>query len=285
MAGLCRHFSAWSRRNGRFVRLFRPSTYRDQCCPITPWLYRSDHNLWFTSKIKHAIKHKTSPARLAQLLQPSLAFCFSLQPMTAYRPVLRAAKVVQQLCKTCFKFYCMFYFTCDHSLTSNLSCAENNTTSLRTVQSALGDHLTMMLLGTIWASRHLCVQLLPWSHRTDTAYNNTLKSLLDAHAPLHRVRWSTCQSELWHDAECHTDDDIQMYDHCSIRCRQRCVLLISKRTKSIFGRGSTPDPAGGAYDAPLRPSSRMAPYLSTSTPSASRSRRLCRLEKCPEFLS
>jgi len=25
---------------------------------------------------------------LVQLLQPSLAFCFSLQPMTAYRPVL-----------------------------------------------------------------------------------------------------------------------------------------------------------------------------------------------------
>jgi len=41
-----------------------------------------------TSKIKHAVKHKTSPARLAQLLQPSLAFCFSLQPMMAYRPVL-----------------------------------------------------------------------------------------------------------------------------------------------------------------------------------------------------
>jgi len=35
-----------------------------------------------------AIKHKTSSARLAQLLQPSLAFCFSLQPMTAYSPVL-----------------------------------------------------------------------------------------------------------------------------------------------------------------------------------------------------
>ena len=33
-----------------------------------------------TSKIKHAIKHKT---RLAQALQPSSAFCFSLQPMTA----------------------------------------------------------------------------------------------------------------------------------------------------------------------------------------------------------
>jgi len=34
-----------------------------------------------TSKLKHAMKHKTSPARLAQLLQPSLAFCFRLQPM------------------------------------------------------------------------------------------------------------------------------------------------------------------------------------------------------------
>ena len=42
-----------------------------------------------TSKIKHAVKLKTRPARLAQLLQPSLASCFSLQPMTAYRPVLR----------------------------------------------------------------------------------------------------------------------------------------------------------------------------------------------------
>ena len=38
------------------------------------------------SKIKHAIKLKTSPARLAKLLQPSSAFCFNLQPMTAYRP-------------------------------------------------------------------------------------------------------------------------------------------------------------------------------------------------------
>jgi len=65
-----------------------------------------------TSKIKHAINHKTIPARLAQLLQPSLAFCFSLQPMTVYRPILdgtsslaassnkmlmRAATVVQVL--------------------------------------------------------------------------------------------------------------------------------------------------------------------------------------------
>jgi len=36
-----------------------------------------------TSKTKHAIK-LTSPTRLAQLLQPSLAFCFSLQPTPTY---------------------------------------------------------------------------------------------------------------------------------------------------------------------------------------------------------
>jgi len=37
---------------------------------------------------------------------------------------MRAATVVQQLCKscsTCFKFYCMFYFTCDRSLNA-ISC-------------------------------------------------------------------------------------------------------------------------------------------------------------------
>jgi len=51
-----------------------------------------------TTTIKHAIKLtiklKTSAglARLAQLLQTSLAFYCKLQPMTAYR--------------TCFKFYC-----------------------------------------------------------------------------------------------------------------------------------------------------------------------------------
>jgi len=32
-----------------------------------------------TSKVKHVIKLKTSSVRLAQLLQPSLAFSFSLQ--------------------------------------------------------------------------------------------------------------------------------------------------------------------------------------------------------------
>jgi len=51
-----------------------------------------------TSKIKHAIKLKTSPASLAQLLQPLLAFCFSLQPMTAYRPGLDGTP---SLCNSC----------------------------------------------------------------------------------------------------------------------------------------------------------------------------------------
>jgi len=41
------------------------------------------------SKIKHAIKLETSPARLVQLLLPSLAFCFSLQPMTVHWTVRR----------------------------------------------------------------------------------------------------------------------------------------------------------------------------------------------------
>jgi len=62
-----------------------------------------------TSKIKHSIKLKTIPARLAQLLQPSLAFWFSLQPMTAHWTVRRhwlqaTTKCqwgLQQLCNSC----------------------------------------------------------------------------------------------------------------------------------------------------------------------------------------
>jgi len=43
---------------------------------FSSWLTLSDaKGAITTSKIKHAIKLKTSPARLAQLLQPSLAFC------------------------------------------------------------------------------------------------------------------------------------------------------------------------------------------------------------------
>ena len=53
-------------------------------------------------------------------------------------------------------------------------------------------------------------------------------------------------------------------------------------TKSVFGRGSAPDPAGGAHDAPPDPlvgwgGGHPTPYPTPSTPSASRSRRLRRL--------
>ena len=39
--------------------------------------------------------------------------------------LMRAATVLQQLCKscrTCFMFYCIFYFTCDRSLSVSLPC-------------------------------------------------------------------------------------------------------------------------------------------------------------------
>jgi len=44
-----------------------------------------------TSKIKQAIKLKASSARLAQLLQPSLAFCFSLHGALDGAPSLAAS--------------------------------------------------------------------------------------------------------------------------------------------------------------------------------------------------
>jgi len=58
----------------------------DQSCRVVARVC----NGGITTTIKHAItltiKLKTSPARLVvQLLQPSLAFCCKLQPMTAYR--------------------------------------------------------------------------------------------------------------------------------------------------------------------------------------------------------
>ena len=55
-------------------------------------------------KLKHAIKLEASPSRLVhvQLLQPSLAFCFSLQPMTAYRPGLDGCATVVQVLQNLF---------------------------------------------------------------------------------------------------------------------------------------------------------------------------------------
>ena len=52
--------------------------------------------------------------------------------------------------------------------------------------------------------------------------------------------------------------------------------------KSVFGRGSAPDPTGGAYDAPPEPlvgweGDIPSPFPSPSTPSAYRTRRLRRI--------
>jgi len=63
-----------------------PSVYEWISCPHARHYCVSKGAI--ASEIKHAIKLKTSPATLAQLLQPSSAFCFSLQPMTVYRPGL-----------------------------------------------------------------------------------------------------------------------------------------------------------------------------------------------------
>jgi len=62
----------------------------------------------------------------------------------------------------------------------------------------------------------------------------------------------------------------------------RGQILMAKCTKIDFGWGSAPDPAGGAYDAPPRPSSRMGrgippPHsLPPSAPMAPRPSRLRR---------
>jgi len=62
------------------------------------------------------------PVYILYLLTKHCTFCFSLQPTISYRPHMDGT-TVQQLCKscrTCFKFYCMFYFTCDRSLSRHL---------------------------------------------------------------------------------------------------------------------------------------------------------------------
>jgi len=64
---------------------------------------------------------------MKQVLQ-DLQNCCSVPSSPAKKMLMRAAStVVQQLCKscrTCFMFYCMFYFTCDHSFKKSL--ASNN---------------------------------------------------------------------------------------------------------------------------------------------------------------
>jgi len=98
-----------------------------------------------TTTVKHAIKltiklkTSTGPARLAQLLQPSLAFCCKLQPMTAYRTCASLAGLVlcfiAAACCSCNdfkfypKFYCMFYCSCDRSITNHIRIESRLTVS------------------------------------------------------------------------------------------------------------------------------------------------------------
>ena len=81
--------------------------------------------------------------------------------------------------------------------------------------------------------------------------------------------------------------DQNAVDHVDFFACQRCVLLSSNRTKSIFDRGSVPDSAGIAYDAPsdLVRWGRAMPPPHTSPPSTPSASRSWRFEKCPEFLS
>ena len=118
---------------------------------LSPAAFNAEINVKgaITSNIKHATKHKTSPARLAQLLHnccsPHLAFCFSLQPTTAHRRHWLQAKTkwgLQQLCKSCmacFMFYCMFYFTCDRSFSQRMPrCARQMIWKINELYTSVG---------------------------------------------------------------------------------------------------------------------------------------------------
>ena len=66
---------------------------------------RDENSYWpggkgaITSQIKHAIKHKPSPARLAQLLQPSLAFCFGRYAVIGCKCKLK--QNANKVCNSC----------------------------------------------------------------------------------------------------------------------------------------------------------------------------------------
>jgi len=88
--------------------------------------------------------------------------------MTAYHPglnsiavigcklnnmLMRAATVVQQLCKfcmTCFMFYCMFYFTCDRFLRQSLRCVLGLLWGIRIVWPNLLPSLTHQIILTAY---------------------------------------------------------------------------------------------------------------------------------------
>jgi len=62
--------------------------------------------------------------------------------------------------------------------------------------------------------------------------------------------------------------DQNAVDHCDVFAYQRCVLLSSKCTKSIFAQGSAPDPTGEVWHSP-KPRSRMGKAMPLPHTSAS----------------
>ena len=82
--------------------------------------------------------------------------------------LMKAATVVQQLCKsgrTCFKFYCMFYFTCDRCLNwpvrrSRWHCLRVHVKASTTTTTKMIPSTTPRAMNS--ACRLLANRLTPW---------------------------------------------------------------------------------------------------------------------------
>jgi len=89
---------------------------------------------------------------------------------------MRAATVVQQLCKscrTCFKFSCMFYFTCDRSLRvqpHRFSCSIHRTFRQQQVNKSLQTRLANLMTNII--STIKCVSIDPFACHSNNSRNN-----------------------------------------------------------------------------------------------------------------
>jgi len=76
-----------------------------------------------TSKIKHAIKHKTGPARLAQLLHNCCTGRWAVIGCKLKQNANEGCNSCASLAGSMLSFIaCMFYFTCDRSLRHVESC-------------------------------------------------------------------------------------------------------------------------------------------------------------------
>jgi len=119
-----------------------------------PWHALASHGL---PEIAELLVLACSQWRRTVQGTPSLAASWNKMPM-------RAATVVQQLCKscrTCFMFNCMFYFTCDRSLSPSFAetnsitaCCWNNSKLL-----AISSQHSIGLLLSPTRLLHLCTGL------------------------------------------------------------------------------------------------------------------------------